>query len=152
MGRDEFDRPKKVPIYWKYIPAVINTCLIIIFGRIYKIISTKLVIAENHRYESEFENSIANKTYLFNFVNTYISNFVVICYNQNFSSLATNLIIVMIGKQVVINSYEYLSERISIGGKIRKSDDLFVSRLEEAKMNEDTLQVAHIKMHKEINQ
>ena len=132
MGRDEFDRPKKVPIYWKYIPAVINTILIIIFGRIYKWLSNKLVVAENHRYESDFENSIANKTYMFNFVNTYISNFVVICYNQNFSSLTTNLIIVMIGKQVVINTYEYLSERISIGGKIKKSDELFVSKIEEA--------------------
>lgn len=138
---------KKIPIYWKYIPAVINALLIIIFGKIYKWLSNKLVLAENHRYEQDFENSIAGKTYMFQFVNTYISNFVVICYNQNFGSLATNLIIVMIFKQVLINTYEYFSERIVIGGKIKKVDELFEPELEKAKMEEDELYVAHLEMH-----
>ena len=74
---------------------------------------------------------------MFAFVNTYISNFVVICYNQKFGALATNLIIVMIFKQVFINSYEFLEERWKIGGKIKKSDALFVSKIEEARMEED---------------
>ena len=34
----------KVPIYWKYIPAVINSILIIVFGKIYKWLSYKLDI------------------------------------------------------------------------------------------------------------
>ena len=35
---------------------------------------------------------------MFQFVNTYISNFVLIIYNQNFASLAINLVIVMVFK------------------------------------------------------
>ena len=36
---------------------------------------------ENHRYVSSHENSMINKVYMFQFVNTYISNFVIIIYN-----------------------------------------------------------------------
>lgn len=59
---------------------------------------------------------------MFQFVNTYISNFVVVVYNQNFGSLATNLLIVMIFKQVILNTYEYFSEKIKIGNKINRVD------------------------------
>ena len=41
---------------------------------------------------------MVNKIYMFNFINTYIGNFVAIVYNQNFVSLQLNLIIVMIFK------------------------------------------------------
>ena len=138
MGKTETES-QKVPIYWKYLPAVINAMLIIVFGKIYKWLALKLVVYENHRYESDFENSIANKTYMFNFINTYISNFVVICYNQNFSALSINLLIVMIFKQVFLNTFEYFEEKIGIGGKIKKVDELFVSQLEAASVNEDEL-------------
>ena len=87
-----------MPIYWKYIPGVINSILIILFGKIYKKVTKKIVVSENHRYESSFENSMINKIYMFNFINTYIGNFVAIVYNQNFVSLQLNLIIVMIFK------------------------------------------------------
>lgn len=84
---------------------------------------------------------------MFQFINTYISNFVVICYNQNFASLTTNLLIVMIFKQVLMNTLEYFQERIGIGGKIKKVDLLFVEPLQKAKLEEDELQVAHLEMH-----
>jgi len=151
MARDENGNKKEVPAHWKYLPAVINTVLIILFGKIYKWISTKLVLAENHRYESEFENSTANKTYMFNFINTYISNFVVVCYNQNFFALTKNLFIVMLGKQVILNVYDWAKEKWQVGGAIKESDALFVDKLAEAKINEDKLQVANLEMHEMIN-
>jgi len=81
LGRQEDAGAKPLPVYLKYIPAVINSLFIIIFGKIYKWLALQLVAVENHRYEGDFENSIANKTYMFQFINTYISNFVVIVYN-----------------------------------------------------------------------
>jgi len=48
-----------------------------------------------------------NKIYMFQFVNTYISNFVAISYNQNYATLTTNLAIVMIFKQVFMNLLEF---------------------------------------------
>lgn len=65
MGTTNDAEKAKVPIYWKYIPGVINTVLIIVFGKIYVWLSNKLVTAENHRYVSGFENSMINKIYMF---------------------------------------------------------------------------------------
>ena len=96
--RGEDSEVTTVPVAWKYLPGVINSVLIIIFGIIYKSLSVYLTKGENHRYVSSFENSLINKTYMFQFVNTYISNFVLIIYNQNFASLAINLVIVMVFK------------------------------------------------------
>ena len=130
---------------------MINSLLIIIFGKIYKKISGWLLKIENHRYDQDLEDSKANKIYMFSFINTYISNLVVVCYNQNFGALTTNLTIVMIFKQVVINSIEYFTERISIGKKIRKSDELFKQPIDDAKSMDDELMTAHMEMHCSIN-
>ena len=78
---DSEDAAAKTPAYWRYIPAVINSILIIVFGLIYKRLSAYLVLNENHRYTADFENSSINKAYMFAFVNTYIGNFVAIIYN-----------------------------------------------------------------------
>ena len=63
------------------MPGIINSVLIIIFGKIYIVLSGWLVENENHRYVSSFENSMINKIYMFQFINSYISNFVIIIYN-----------------------------------------------------------------------
>ena len=96
-----------MPASWKYIPSVINALLIITFGFVYKRLCHYLVLKENHRYFSSFENSMINKIYMFQFVNNYISNFVIIFYNQNFAMLTTNLVTVMVFKQVFNNVIEY---------------------------------------------
>ena len=96
---------------------------------IYKRLSTYLNIEENHRYVSSYENSLINKTYMFQFVNTYIGNFVAIIYNQNFVSLTLNLFTVMVFKQLVVNVIEYFKEKWQIGKKIQKVDDLFAERI-----------------------
>ena len=139
-----------VPLYWKYLPGVINSILIIIFGKIYVWLSGKLVQSENHRYVSGFENSMINKIYMFQFINTYISNFVAIAYNQNFVALQTNLFIVMVFKQVVINTIEYLQDSYTIGKKLRQVDELFQPKIEEAKLAQDDVLVADLNMHMEI--
>lgn len=107
MGTTNDSNTNKVPAYFRYIPGVVNSILIVIFGKTYVWLSNKLVMAENHRYVSGFENSMINKIYMFQFINTYIGNFVAIVYNQNFYSLQLNLVIVMVFKQVVVNVIEY---------------------------------------------
>ena len=54
-----------VPMWMKYTPGIINSILIIVFGKIYVWLSVKLVDNENHRYTSSYENSLINKTYMF---------------------------------------------------------------------------------------
>lgn len=41
---------RKVPAQYRYIPAVINAILVIIFTKVYNKIAMKVVLNENHRY------------------------------------------------------------------------------------------------------
>ena len=66
------------------LPSIINVVIIGILGLIYEWVSLKLATGENHQYISDLENSIIDKIYNFQFVNTYISNFVYIFYYQDF--------------------------------------------------------------------
>ena len=65
---------------WQYVPCLINVSAMYTFGIIYKWAAYKCVLGENHQYESDFENSMINKIFIFLFVNTYISNFIYILY------------------------------------------------------------------------
>ena len=80
---------------------------------------------ENHQYIQSWENSRINKTYMFQFINSYISNFVYIFYYQDYAELQKNLIIVMVGKQVFFNTLEYFLLKCQVGRKINKVDRLF---------------------------
>lgn len=88
---------------------------------------------------------------MFQFINNYISNFVAICYFQNFYTLMVNLIIVMVFKQVFMNLFDYFYERIFVGRKMRKSDDLFVGPLADADMVDDEVLKEHLEVHQLVN-
>ena len=138
------------PWYVKYSVGVVNTILIVIFGNIYGRVAAKLVAGENHRYRAGFENSMINKTYMFQFVNNYIGNFFAILYSQNFAALSVNLMTIMLGKQVFLNVLEYWQERSEVGGKLKKVDELFDEPKKQAKRAGDTVAEADLEMHRII--
>jgi len=59
-----------------YLPGVANAVLIITFSAIYMKLAQFLVRNENHRYTTDYENSLINKVYMVTFINTYIGNFI----------------------------------------------------------------------------
>ncbi len=69
---------------------------------------------------------------MFAFVNTYIGNFVAVVWNQNFASLTMNLFIVMVAKQLIVNSIEFFTEKISVSKKLAHVDELFEERIQMA--------------------
>ena len=91
-----------------------------------------------------------NKTYMFQFVNTYIGCFVAILYNQNFATLTNNLVTVMVFKQVFMNLFEYFLERYTVGKKIRKVEALFEEPIKQAQLVGDLVSSADLQMHCEI--
>ena len=147
VAQSAIESDTEVPSAYKYAPGVINSALIIIFGAIYKRLSKWLVDNENHRYISGYENSMINKTYMFQFVNVYIGNYVAIFYNQNFKTLTLNLFTVMVFKQLLINLIEYFSEKYKIGKKIRKVEELFATRIAKAELEEEAIEAADMRMH-----
>ena len=91
----------------------------------------RLVTKENHRYVGSLENSMINKTYIFQFVNTYISNFVYIFFDQDFKRLQQNMITIMVFKQVFYNLLEYLIIKCTVHRKLKKVNKLFIDRATE---------------------
>ena len=140
----EGEDARNVPLAWRYLPGIINSLLIILFGFWYKRLSQKLVDNENHRYVSSHENSLINKIYMFQFVNTYISNFVAIIYNQNFATLTLNLVTILVFKQVLQNVFEFYQEKILIGRKLKKVDELFAEPIQQAQLVGDMISLADL--------
>lgn len=94
-------------MYLKFTPSLVNVILIVIYGAIYKVVATKLVENENHRYETTHEDSLINKMYQFQFINSYISNYIIAYWVRDFGQLATNLITILVFKQVGVNLAEW---------------------------------------------
>ena len=69
-----------------------------------------------------------NKTYMFQFVNLYISNFVYIFYHQNYQKLQVNIVTVMVFKQIGYNVLEYVLLKCQVEWKLRKVNKLFNTR------------------------
>ena len=71
------------------------------------------------------EDSIINKTYMFQFINTYIYIFVDVFYYQDWKRLQQNLVIVMVFKQVFMNLLEYLLLKCTVARAIEKVKNKF---------------------------
>ena len=69
-----------------------------LFGQIYKRVAKRIVQWENHRYEHDFEDSLINKIFLFEFINYYMSNFIIAFWDRDFGILVQNLLVIMVFK------------------------------------------------------
>lgn len=61
--------------YASAVASAVNTVQITVFNYIYQRIAIKLTSAENHRTDTEFQDSLIVKIFLFQFVNSYASFF-----------------------------------------------------------------------------
>jgi len=75
---------------------------------------------------------LINKMYMFGFVNSYISNYIIAYKLRDFGQLTTNLVIIMVFKQIGANIAEWLMDIILIGRKIRNVKKHFNSKIAEA--------------------
>lgn len=101
------DYGTEIPLHLKFTPSMVNVGLITVYGIIYKIVATKLVNAENHRYQQTYEDSLIGKMYMFQFINSYISNYIIAYWVRDFGALVTNLVTILVFKQVGMNIAEW---------------------------------------------
>ena len=78
-----------------------NGILIFILTEIYRAASNIIVAWENHKYESDKENSFIVKTFVFNFFISYLNLFYYALILQDFTSLAVNFISIIISKNLL---------------------------------------------------
>lgn len=103
-----------------YLPSFVSACVIVLWKTIYRKIAYYLVDAENHQLEQDHENSLIQKMYLFQFVNSYFSSFLYCFAVNTFTSVAINLISILAVQQIGYNLIEWIGDKCSIGRKIRK--------------------------------
>ena len=65
-----------------------NAVAVIIFGKVNMKVCLHLTNGENYRYMNEYEDSLINKVYMFNFINAYISNYLLAYWSNNFGGIA----------------------------------------------------------------
>lgn len=143
---------KDVPYHLRFTPSIVNVALIFIYGAIYKVVAQKLVDGENHRYESAYEDSLINKMYMFQFINSYISNYIIAYWVRDFGILAQNLVVIMVFKQVGANIAEYLQDKILIGRKIKKVKTHYQGQLMALSATDDTIGTEELKMQQHIEE
>ncbi|KAJ8319968.1 hypothetical protein KUTeg_001555 [Tegillarca granosa] len=138
--------------------AVVNLILIMALGKVYEKLALKLTLWEMHRTQTEFEDQLTFKVFIFQFVNFYSSIFYIAFFKGRFVGypghysrffglrneecnnggclveLAQQLAVIMIGKQVINNVQEFLIPKIKTflhKYKIKMDADLVKSRWEE---------------------
>ena len=122
-----------VPLHIKYIPSVCNSVAISFFGAIYKQVALWLVNNENHRQTHDYEDSLINKIYQFQFINAYISTYLFAYWIQDFYNASYNLVIVIVGIQFGNNLFEWFSDAFLTQRKINAVRAKYEERLKNAK-------------------
>lgn len=74
-GRTVFGYPVDASTVASLIASVLNVCFIFTFASLYRKVGVMLTDWENHRTESQYENALIQKNFLFQSVNAYISFF-----------------------------------------------------------------------------
>jgi len=65
------------------VAGIVNAITIMLFSMGYRTVAKKLTDWENHRTESEYENNLIIKNFIFQFVNSYISLFYIAFLKEN---------------------------------------------------------------------
>lgn len=79
----------------------VNGILIFVFTEVYKFLSLVGVKWENHRFQTEEENSFVLKTFIFNFFLSYLNLFYYGLFLQDFDKLSLNFITILISKNIL---------------------------------------------------
>ncbi|XP_063869626.1 anoctamin-7-like isoform X3 [Scylla paramamosain] len=118
--------------------AVVNFIIIMCMGRVYEKLAFRLTTWEMHRTQTDFEDNLTFKVFIFQFVNFYSSIFYIAFFKGRFVGypghyhhilgfrnedcsaggclieLAQQLAVIMIGKQVVNNAQEILVPKVKM--------------------------------------
>jgi hypothetical protein len=98
-----------------YVPSVVSTLVILFANKLYTVIATKMVHAENIRKQIDHEQRLASLLYKFSFVNSYTYFFMIAFWERNVGNLAYQLFTFLCIKQIAYNIIEYFQNRILVG-------------------------------------
>lgn len=114
---------RKTRLLFSSLSGTLNGIIIFILTLIYDTVAAKVVEWENHKYESELESSLIVKSFIFNFIVSYITLFYYSFFNyttktkqENFEALSTTFVSIVLSKSIAFavttNLLPYLIFRI----------------------------------------
>lgn len=109
-------------IVWDLCMTAVHALIIIQFNKIFGRLAKWQVTLENHKYMSDFENSLIIRSYLLAFVNSYTPLFFAAFVDLDYISLNFTLAIILIFKQVILALISNISPSIQFPKKFRKLD------------------------------
>lgn len=68
--------------FYELLAAVLNLFIIVVFGGLYQSLAEKLTDWENHRTQTEWDDALTVKSFLFQFVNNYFTLFYIALFRQ----------------------------------------------------------------------
>ena len=164
VGIDLIDQKQEIGIevvdnnYFAVLAGVLNLLIIVIFGSAYQGLAEKLTEWENHRTQTEWEDSLIIKSFAFQFVNNYFTLFYIGILRQSTKSdkcmdpscmdeITMQLLIIFTGKTLakkfVDLSKPFIMRRIGVRvAKMKvKLNNKQVNRLRELVMFEDGIEL-----------
>ncbi|XP_059085679.1 anoctamin-7-like isoform X3 [Tigriopus californicus] len=139
--------------------AMVNLILIMSLGRVYEKLALRLTTWEMHRTQSEFDDNLTFKVFIFQFINFYSSIFYIAFFKGRFVGypghykhifgnlrnedcsnggclieLAQQLAVIMVGKQMINNAQEVLIPKMKAWWHHRKSS---LQEIGESQMERD---------------
>jgi len=139
--------------------AMVNLLFIMLLGRVYENLALRLTTWEMHRTQSEFDDNLTFKVFLFQFINFYSSIFYIAFFKGRFVGypghykhifgslrnedcsnggclieLAQQLAVIMVGKQIINNAQEIIIPKVKAWWHNKKSK---LAHIGESRMEMD---------------
>lgn len=119
-----------------YTPSLIMLVLVCLADVIFNYFAVLVVEKENHRSKQDYEESLTSKTFIFNFVNYYTITFMYAYWDRSFVLVASQMIVIMVGKNVSINILEFLKYAVLTKGKMVKQTKNLDEKLASESLSE----------------
>ena len=98
---------------------------------IFNYFAVMVVEKENHRSKEDYEGSLTSKTFIFNFVNYYTITFMYAFWDRSFVLVATQMVTIMVGKNIWLNILEFCTYSVWIKRKMVKATRPLNERLKD---------------------
>jgi len=125
---DQSKRPDGKYYGWGLYISIAYSCLVVVFGIMYKWLSAGHTDAENHRYQRHHDDALITRLFVVNFLNFYLPAITIALDTENGSSymdifqlLLTQLAV----KQVSLNLLEYFLPILKTKWQLMKLHDRF---------------------------
>jgi hypothetical protein len=107
-------------VYMMQLPTIFYVGATLLLGGIYAKVAAFIAKRENHRDEQSYESSLSSKRFIFDFVNNYISLYLLAFWDRSLAQLAQNLMTVIVIKQFLFNGIYWFSASVVTRLKIKR--------------------------------